>query len=103
MNRKKKKRCFTIIFFFKNIDNLHFTPNNILTKNFKKLTKYKNDYQQCRDNFLFQKLRARPCWNLRQFCCPTLEGKPEPMVEEYHQFGCWFMPYKAFLFLPYKA
>ena len=34
--------------------------------------------------FLFQKLRARPCWNLRQFCYPTLEGKPEPMVEEYH-------------------
>ena len=27
------------------MDNLHFIPNNILTKNFKKLTKYKNDYQ----------------------------------------------------------
>ena len=28
------------------MDNLHFIPNNILTKNFKKLTNYKNDYQQ---------------------------------------------------------
>ena len=28
------------------MDNLHFIPNNILTKNFKELTKYKNDYQQ---------------------------------------------------------
>ena len=25
------------------MDNLHFIPNNILTKNFKELTKYKND------------------------------------------------------------
>ena len=45
MNRKKeKKKCFTIIFFFK-IENLHFILNNILTKFFKELTKYKNDYQ----------------------------------------------------------
>ena len=44
MNRKKKK-CFTII-KKKNLDNLHFIPNNILTKIFKELTKYKNDYQQ---------------------------------------------------------
>ena len=29
---------------FKKIDNLHFIPNNILTKFFKELTKYKNDY-----------------------------------------------------------
>ena len=28
------------------MDNLHFILNNILTKFFKKLTKYKNDYQQ---------------------------------------------------------
>ena len=28
------------------MENLHFIPNNILTKNFKELTKYKNDYQQ---------------------------------------------------------
>ena len=28
-----------------NVDNLHFIPNNILTKFFKELTKYKNDYQ----------------------------------------------------------
>ena len=28
------------------MDNLHFIPNNILTKFFKELTKYKNDYQQ---------------------------------------------------------
>ena len=26
------------------MDNLHFLPNNILTKFFKELTKYKNDY-----------------------------------------------------------
>ena len=35
MNCKKKKKK----------DNSHFIPNNILTKNFKELTKYKNDYQ----------------------------------------------------------
>ena len=28
------------------MDNLHFIPNSILTKNFKELIKYKNDYQQ---------------------------------------------------------
>ena len=28
------------------MDNLHFIPNNILTKIFKELTKYKNNYQQ---------------------------------------------------------
>ena len=28
------------------MDNLHFIPNNILTKFFKELTKCKNDYQQ---------------------------------------------------------
>ena len=27
------------------MNNLHFIPNNILTKFFKELTKYKNDYQ----------------------------------------------------------
>ena len=42
--KKKKKKCFTIIFFFK-MDNLHFIPNNIFTKIFIELTKYKNDYQ----------------------------------------------------------
>ena len=41
--KKKKRRCFTII--IKKMDNLHFIPNNILTKFFKELTKYKNDYQ----------------------------------------------------------
>ena len=35
MKKKKKKKK----------DNLHFIPNNILTKIFKELTKYKNDYQ----------------------------------------------------------
>ena len=45
MNCKNKiKKCFKII--FKKMDNLHFIPSNILTKNFKELTKYKNDYQQ---------------------------------------------------------
>ena len=28
------------------MENLHFIPNNILTKFFKELIKYKNDYQQ---------------------------------------------------------
>ena len=28
------------------MENLHFISNNILTKSFKELTKYKNDYQQ---------------------------------------------------------
>ena len=28
------------------MENLHFIPNNILTKFFKELTKYKNNYQQ---------------------------------------------------------
>ena len=47
MNRKKKKKKKVLhnnFFFFKNMDNLHFIPNNILTKFFKVLTKYKNDY-----------------------------------------------------------
>ena len=44
MNRKKKKKCFTII--KKKMDNLNFILNNILTNFFKDLTKYKNDYQQ---------------------------------------------------------
>ena len=42
MNRKKKKKCFTII---KKKGNLYFILNNILTKFFKELPKYKNDYQ----------------------------------------------------------
>ena len=28
------------------MESLHFIPNNILTRLFKELTKYKNDYQQ---------------------------------------------------------
>ena len=45
MNHKKynKIKCFTII--KKKMDNLHFIPNNIFTKIFIELTKYKNDYQ----------------------------------------------------------
>ena len=45
--KKKKKKCFTIIKKKnknKNMDNLHFIPNNIRTKYFKELTKYKNDF-----------------------------------------------------------
>ena len=41
MNRKKK---IIIIIYKKKRDNLHFIPNNILTKFFKELIKYKNDY-----------------------------------------------------------
>ena len=44
INESKKKKCFTII-IIKNMDNLHFIPNNILTNFFKELIKYKNDYQ----------------------------------------------------------
>ena len=51
MNRKKKKKkkvlhniYIYIYIYFKNMDNLHFILNNILTKFFKVLTKYKNDY-----------------------------------------------------------
>ena len=43
MNSKKK--VFPNNFLKKYIENLHFIPNNILTKFFKELTKYKNDYQ----------------------------------------------------------
>ena len=39
---KKKKKCFIII--IKKHENLHFIPNNILTKFIKELTKYINDY-----------------------------------------------------------
>ena len=42
INEMLKKKCFTII--LKN-DNLRFISNNFLTKFFKELTKYKNDYQ----------------------------------------------------------
>ena len=41
--KKKKKVPHNKFFFLK--ENLHFIPNNILKKNFKVLTKYKNDYQ----------------------------------------------------------
>ena len=36
------------------MDNLHFIPNNVLTKFFKELTKYKNDYQQYL-NYIYRK------------------------------------------------
>ena len=42
--KKKKKKVLHNNFFFK-MDNLHFIPNNIFTKIFIELTKYKNDYQ----------------------------------------------------------
>ena len=41
----KKKVLHDNFFFKKNMDNLYFIPNNILTKFFKELMKYKNDYQ----------------------------------------------------------
>ena len=47
MNRKKKKEKKKRSFFKiikKKKDNLHLIPNNIHTKIFKGLTKYKNDY-----------------------------------------------------------
>ena len=42
MNYKKKKMFHNNV--RKNMDNLYFIPNNILTNFIKKLTKYKNDY-----------------------------------------------------------
>ena len=45
MNRKKKKKKKVFHNNFKKMENLHFILNNILTKLFKELTKYKNDYQ----------------------------------------------------------
>ena len=41
----KKKMLHNNFFFFKNMDNLHFIPNNILTNFFKELTKFKNNCQ----------------------------------------------------------
>ena len=42
MNCKKKKK--KVLYNNIKMDNLHFIPNNILTKFFKELIKYKNDY-----------------------------------------------------------
>ena len=44
MNRKKKKKKVLHNKIKKKWTNLHFIPNNIFTKFFKELTKYKNDY-----------------------------------------------------------
>ena len=43
MNHKKKKVLHNN--YIKKKDNLHFIPNNILTKFVKELIKYKNDYK----------------------------------------------------------
>ena len=43
INESLKKKMFHNN-YKKNMDNLHFIPNNILTKIFIELTKYKNDY-----------------------------------------------------------
>ena len=40
-----KKKVFHDNLKKKKMDNLYFIPNNILTKFFKELMKYKNDYQ----------------------------------------------------------
>ena len=45
MNRKKKKKALHNNLKKIYMDNLHFIPNNILTKFIKELTNYKNDYQ----------------------------------------------------------
>ena len=44
--KKKKKKLLHKNFKKKKIDNLQFIPNNIFTKYFKELTKYKSNYQQ---------------------------------------------------------
>ena len=43
INESKKKKSASQL--KKKMDNLHFIPNNILTKFFKELIKYKNDYR----------------------------------------------------------
>ena len=46
MNLKKKKKVlYNNFFFFFYMENLHLIPNNIHTKFFKELRKYKNNYQ----------------------------------------------------------
>ena len=50
MNHKKK----VLHNNFKKMNNLYFISNNILTKFFKELTKYKNDYQQYL-NYIYRK------------------------------------------------
>ena len=53
MNCKKKKKK-VLHNNFKKMNNLYFISNNILTKFFKELTKYKNDYQQYL-NYIYRK------------------------------------------------
>ena len=49
VNESVKKKVlhynFYFFIFLKNMDNIHFKPNNILTNFLKNLTKYKNNYQ----------------------------------------------------------
>ena len=52
MNCKKKKKVLHNN--LKKMNNLYFISNNILTKFFKELTKYKNDYQQYL-NYIYRK------------------------------------------------
>ena len=48
------------------MENLHFILNNILTKFFKELTKYKNDYQQYL-NYIYKSYYASYCISLNVF------------------------------------
>ena len=50
------------------MENLHFISNNILTKFFKELTKYKNDYQQYL-NFIYIYIGIILCILLYIFKC----------------------------------
>ena len=45
MNGKKKVLHNNLKYIYIYMENLHFIRNNILTKIFNQLTKYKNDYQ----------------------------------------------------------
>ena len=58
------------------MDNLHFIPNNILTKFFKKLTKYKNDYQQYLNYiYIYELYYASYCISLMYPCiCMGLQA-----------------------------
>ena len=64
MNRKKK---IIIIIYKKKRDNLHFIPNNILTKFFKELIKYINDYQQQAKMAKKKKISNINCWQYIDF------------------------------------
>ena len=45
LKKKSASQYLIYIYIYIYMNNLYFIPNNILTKFFKELTQYKNDYQ----------------------------------------------------------